>query len=396
VADQQFAELVTRLMESMGQSLASVREVPEGILVKTPDGFLLAFVRDPGEVSLAFVHRVSAEVGEPAHRLVVLSNGRLPLALSQEVIRRGATLVEAGRFQELVRGLGLGAYLGEAPRAPAAPGSTRMLPSVQQLEEVMTRARTWATWGVPALALRFYRQATAMKPEFLPARLGAATSLLNLGLPDEADRACEEILATEPTSVDARLLRASILGRRGDADGEKSSYRTLLAEHPESVSVRAHLLAALVAETNWAEARPEVEHLIEGSPEDPALRYLHGAILGHLGERAAADGERARALALGLPFDRERSLAAQLGLPEPAARPDVPAAVAPRPPTLAELLPAPARPEQPERNAEPQPRPPRPARRSIPAPRQARPSGGPKSRKTRARSARKAKGRPSR
>jgi tetratricopeptide (TPR) repeat protein len=393
VTDPQFAELVTRLMESMGQSLASVREVPEGMLVKTPDGFLLAFVRDPGEVSLAFVQRIAGEAGHPARRLVVLSNGRLPLALSQEVLRREATLVEAGRFQELVRGLGLGAYLGESPRPPPAPGSARMLPSVQQLEEVMTRARTWATWGVPALALRFYRQAAAMKPEFLPARIGAATSLLNLGLPDEADRACEEILAAEPTSVDARLLRASILGRRGDTDKEKSSYRALLAEHPESVGVRSHLLAALLAETNWKEARPEVEHLIAGNPEDPALRYLHGAILGHLGERAAADAERSRALALGLPIDQERALAAQLGLPEPAPRPDVPAPAPPMPPSLAEVLPPRARSEESNQRAAARRR---PARRTSSESRPARAPRGAKPRRTPARPGRKAKGRSSR
>ncbi len=332
MADATFAKLVTGLLEGMGQSMAQVREIPEGMLVRTTDGFVWAFLADPNQVSLATVQRFAEEVGDPAHRLVVLTNGRLPLALSGEVSRRGGTLVEGGRFQELVRGLGLGPMLGEEPRAAPSGASARMLPSVQQLEEVMVRARTWASWGVPALALRFYHHAVALKPEFLPAQNGAAAALLALGLPVEARKAFDAVLTADPTNVDARLGLAAILGQEGKPQEEIARYREMLAEAPGQVAVRAHLVAALVAEAAWPEARTEIEQLLEREPEDPALRYLHAATLERTGELAAARGERDRALALGLSFDRERAMAAQLGLPEPPPRPEAVSAPIPPPP----------------------------------------------------------------
>ncbi|HEV2231623.1 MAG TPA: hypothetical protein VGS18_05510, partial [Thermoplasmata archaeon] len=66
-----FAQLVSQLMEAMGQSMASVREVPEGMLVKTSDGFLYAFVEDANQVSLGFVQRLGLEVGSEGARLVL-------------------------------------------------------------------------------------------------------------------------------------------------------------------------------------------------------------------------------------------------------------------------------------------------------------------------------------
>lgn len=339
-------------MEAMGQSLASVRQVPEGVLVRTTDGFLYAVLEDPAEVSLGFVQRLGLEVGEEGARLVVLTRGRLPLALTAEVARRGGTVVDSARFQELVRGLGLGPLIGEEPRGSASPVSSRLLPSARQLDEIMERARTWAGWGVPALSLRFYRQASAMKPEFLPARNGIAESLLELGLPSEAARAYDEVLATDPANLEARLGKAAILGRLGQAKGEIAAYRTLLSEDPDRLTVRARLVAALIAEQDWPSARTEIEAMLERTPGDPTFRYVHAAALERTHEATAAASERERARALGLTYDREKALAAQLGLPEPEPRPDVvpPTATGPGPggPPVPALPPkrrrAPARP----------------------------------------------------
>ena len=121
----------------------------EGMLVRTEDQFLYAFVENPDEVSLEFILRLEAEVGNVGARLVVLAAGRLPLALRQEVERRGGSVVDGPRFHELARALGLGALVGDSPPSAPAPGRDRLLPSARQLDDVMVRAKTWADWGIP-------------------------------------------------------------------------------------------------------------------------------------------------------------------------------------------------------------------------------------------------------
>ncbi|MCI4348770.1 MAG: hypothetical protein L3J93_00920 [Thermoplasmata archaeon] len=334
----EFGNLVTRLMEAMGQSMAAVREVPEGLLLRTSDGFLWAFVENPSEVSLAFVQRLQLEVGGEGGRLVVLTPGRLPLQLSSEVGSRGGTVVESARFRELAGGLGLGPLLGEEPKAAKERRAGRLLPTAQQLDDVMARARTWAEWGVPALALRFYRQASTMKPEFLPARNGIAEALLGLGLSQEATKTFDEILGVDPSNLDARIGKATVLGRGGRTDEEIHAFRALLAEDPSRMAVRAHLVAALLETQAWGEARTEIESMLEASPDNPRLRYLHSATLERTGEATAGVRERERARTLGLPYESEKILASQLGLEAPTP----PAAPAPMvevmAPTLAEVV----------------------------------------------------------
>jgi len=349
-----FADLVGRMMAAMGQKMDAVREVPEGLLLKTGDGFLFAFLADPSVVSLATIQSLHKEVGDQPARLVVLTPGRLPLALGAEVLREHGTLVEAARFQELAHGLGLGSFLGEEPRPERTGASPRLLPSAQQLDEIMRRARTWLDWGVPALALRFYRQAAGLKPEFAPARVGIGRSLLALGLTEDAERAFEEVLAIHPTEVDARLGQAAVLGARGHVPKEIEVYRSLLQEDPSRVEVRTHLLAALISQGEWAHARDELRVMLAGAPEDPQLRFLLGVMLEKSGSGRAGAEERDRARRLGLDPERERALCEHLGLPVPV----IPVETAPK---------AAAAPSPPGKAAKRASR--APARRSRPAPR---------------------------
>ncbi|MCI4318055.1 MAG: hypothetical protein L3J96_05895, partial [Thermoplasmata archaeon] len=314
MAGSAFPELVSRLVESMGQKLDTVRRGPEGMLLRTNDGFLFAFLENPDHVSLDVIRRLLEQVGDSPVKLVVLTPGRLPLALQAELFRHGATVVDAGRFAELVRGLGLSSYLGEEPRAEPAPRPGRLLPSARQLDEIMARARHWRDWGVPALALRFYRQAAQSKPEFLPAQDGIGRAYLALGLTQDADRTFDQVLATQPDDIDARLGKAAVMGANGQVAAEVAVYRALLEEGPERIDVRTHLVAALIADNDWGKASSEVELLLTHSPEDPHFRFLHSATLFRTGDPVGGERERRRARDLGLTPDQERSLSQHLGL----------------------------------------------------------------------------------
>jgi tetratricopeptide (TPR) repeat protein len=316
MATSTFVELASALVEAMGQKLDAAKPIPEGLALRTGDGFLYAFFEDPNQVSLQSVRRLFGDGDEIPPHLVVLTPGRLPLAISAEVARRGGTLVDGNRFHELARQLDLATYLGEEPRAPTA-SERRLLPSAQQLDAIMGRARTWFDWGVPALALRFFRQAAALKPEFLPAKTGIGRSLLALGLVEDADRIFDEVLAVRPDDVDARLGRAAAFGARDRPQDEIEVYRALLAEDQARLEVRAHLVAALVDLGDWAGARVEIEALLAGRPEDAQLRFLHGVALERTGKPEDGARERAEARTLGLPYEREVALCQHLGLPPP-------------------------------------------------------------------------------
>src|SRR5580658_5127666 len=229
MASRTFVELASGLIAAMGQKMEAAKPFPEGLVLRTGDGFLYAFLEDPDQVSIDTIRRVLEEGDGVAAHLVVLTPGHLPLAISAEVLRRDGTLVEGPRSTERARQLGLDSYLGEAPRAPPAT-RPRLLPSAQLLDQAMGRARTWLEWGVPALALRLYRQAVELKPGFLPAKIGVGRALLGLGLTEEADRVFTEVVVVRPDDLDAWLGKAAVLGARARPKEEIEVYRALLAE----------------------------------------------------------------------------------------------------------------------------------------------------------------------
>lgn len=330
MASGPFVTLASAVVEAMGQRLDAAKPTDEGLTLRTSDGFLYSFLEDPNTISLDTIRQLLGGEGNVLARLVVLTPGHLPLAFSEEIITHGGTLVEGARFAELVRQLGLETYLGEEPRAPPKE-SRRLLPSAQQLDGIMHRARSWLDWGVPALALRFYRQATELKPGFLPAKVGVGRSLLGLGLTDDADRTFDEVLSARPGDIDAWLGKGAVLGARARPKDEVEVYRKLLAEDDSRNEVRAHLLAALVDLGDWPGAKVQIEALLAKTPEEPQLRFLHAIALSRTGERPKGEEEREEARRLGLPYDREVALCKHLGIPAPEP-PPAKETVAPTPP----------------------------------------------------------------
>ncbi len=326
-----FVQLAEGLVEAMGQRLDAAKPTDDGLVFRTSDGFLYAFLEDPTKVSLETVTKLAGPLGENATRLVVLTPGHLPPLLDQEVARRGGTVIEGARFAELARQLGLESFLGEEPRARPEV-ERRLLPSALQLDDVLHRARTWLDWGVPALALRFYRQAADLKPGFLPARVGVGRALLALGLVEDADRQFDEVLAAKADDLDARLGKAAVLGARAQPREEVALYRELLDEDEARTEVRAHLLAALVDLGEWRSALVEIDAMLLGTPEDPQLRFLKGVALEKTGDATRGAREREEARRLGLSFERESALCQHLGLPTPKPPPSgsAPPALPPR------------------------------------------------------------------
>ena len=301
-----FVRLVGEMLEAMDQHLAAARSVRDGFVVLSTDGFLFVFAPRADRVSPASVHHWLETNGAPAERLVLFSPDPVSGAVRGEVEDDGGTVVDGPAFVNLVQQLGV-----ESPLLPPSPpvvgGAPRghYLPTVERLEAILGRARSWEGSGVPALSLRFYRQAAALKPEYLPALIGVARSLAALGQWKETDAAWKEVQALRPDNPDARLGRAVVLGALGRTDREIRAYRGLVRDFPDLTAAHAGLLGALIESEQWVEARSEVETMLRASPSDAHLRLLSALACERTGDAEGARLELNTARALGLTPEAE-------------------------------------------------------------------------------------------
>ncbi|NNN17108.1 MAG: tetratricopeptide repeat protein, partial [Thermoplasmata archaeon] len=294
-----FVRLVGEMLEAMDQRLAAARPVRDGFVVLSSDRFLFVFTPRADRVSPASVHQWLETNEAPAERLVLFSPDPVSDAVRGEVGAGGGTVVDGPAFVNLVQQLGI-----ESPLLPStAPGVAppgHYLPTVERLEAILARARSWEESGVPALSLRFYRQAAALKPEYRPALVGVARSLSMLGQWKDADAAWKDVQALYPDDPDARLGRAVVLGALGRTDREIRSYRGLVRDFPDLTAAHAGLLGALIESEQWVEARAEVETMLRASPSDSHLRLLSALACEHTGDAEGARLELNTARALGL------------------------------------------------------------------------------------------------
>ena len=92
-----------------------------------------------------------------------------------------------------------------------------------------------------------------------------------------------------------------------------------MREHPGLTPARVALIAALVEEKAWLAACREIETLLEVTPSDARVHYLHAlAIERSSGGDEASMAERAVARRLGLTPEAEQELLSSFGETTPA------------------------------------------------------------------------------
>ncbi|MGI0055399.1 MAG: hypothetical protein ACREB9_05340 [Thermoplasmata archaeon] len=306
-----YIELVRDLLAAMGQDLGAARPVPEGFALRTQDGYLYVFVIDGDRGSVESVRRWCEEANVPRERLVVFSLRALPSHWGPTIEQHGGLTVQGATLERLVRELDIDTPL-VAPETPGRRGSATSLPSVRGLEAEMHRAEIWYASGVLPLALRFYRAAAALKPEYSPALRGVARSLSVVGPPSEARAAWERVLELAPGDLEARVGHAVSIGALGDRAHEVAVLRSLAREAPDSNEVHVALFAALVERSDWKGAREEISRLLDHNPRDPRLRLLHSEVLARTGMVDAAADELRAAERLGLSLAEANRLRAMI------------------------------------------------------------------------------------
>lgn len=303
MASPHFASLVDEIARAFGAGGKQLKETPEALYLRTPDGLLYAFFEDATRLTPKLVERLVASSSEDLSRLVVLALSVPPPGVVEILSEAGASVVVGERFLQLLEGLELTGRLGDgaaAPPSPPAEGDRRVLPTADRLDRTMEKGRYWMQIRVPAIAARFFDEAVRLKPEYVPALLGKGTALLALGSADAAEEAFDDALAQAPGDEEARIGLARVTGLRGDPEGEVDELRALLKEDPARVRVRAHLVAALAPQSRWKEMQEHVEELVTLAPQEPYFHALVSVCREQQGDKTGAAREKRAADALGM------------------------------------------------------------------------------------------------
>lgn len=133
----------------------------------------------------------------------------------------------------------------------------------------------------------------------LPASLQAARQFMAGGRIDAAELLIEDVLAAMPADVEALRLRAVCLLARGEGEQAFELLAALAGRHPERADIAGHLGAAHRIAGRSEEARFCFERAVALDPEDSEHRAALAGLLVALGERAEARAQIDALLDLG-------------------------------------------------------------------------------------------------
>ncbi len=122
-------------------------------------------------------------------------------------------------------------------------------------------------------AAKAFAQALALKPGFIPARIGNARIAAGKGDVAAAEKALGEILAESPKEREAIGLMATLAAVRGDRDAVLAANRKLAEYYPNGITEQYTLAVSLLEHNLIEEATKVGNRLATLAPSDP--RALH-------------------------------------------------------------------------------------------------------------------------
>jgi tetratricopeptide (TPR) repeat protein len=155
------------------------------------------------------------------------------------LVHRGVILVELGRTAEADASFQRAASLGQVGNNGfSRPVSSRLANLHASLGDAYAEA------GSVPEAIREYRRAVELGPDFHDLRYRLARLLLESGRPLEAREELERITAVQPGFVDAQATLGLAHYLSGDATGAQEIWARCLKQRPENARVGAYLAMA--------------------------------------------------------------------------------------------------------------------------------------------------------
>lgn len=311
-------------LEQSEESLRELIEIEESYLAVSALSRLLLRARDRDDEALVALERsVELAAAAPTERPESLpEDERLRTSLVSNVLRedavRASYLILAGyyfdrdRFDKTIETLEEAVALSETKVELIYQMASfyRLKGMLDKEDELIRRATKESPDSVSAqLVLSAYlgregdlpgalvaaRDAVAIEPQNVSARLREAELLVDLGYRDSdeesiiAGRAIvDSVLEEEPDSPEANFVRAKVELSEGDVASAKESLETVLQTRPDWAQARYVLGSALAASGDLTRARVELARAIEIDPQMSIARKLLVKLHAQLGEHEFA------------------------------------------------------------------------------------------------------------
>jgi putative PEP-CTERM system TPR-repeat lipoprotein len=182
--------------------------------------------------------------------------------------------------------------------------SPQGLPPDQASPLLIMRAAAQLATGDNAAAQTSAAEAERLMPQSVDAQLNSARIALALHDLNGAETKVQRALSINPRSGEALLLKGQLQNLRGDRVGAINTFGEAIAAAPNLLSARLERANALVASSQDAKAREDVDAVLKVAPKNALAVFLKGVILARAKDYAAADVELTRLGSLIAQFPR--------------------------------------------------------------------------------------------
>lgn len=123
-----------------------------------------------------------------------------------------------------------------------------------------------------------FNAATALKPDYLPARLGLVKLMAAADKIDDANQLIDAIVAAHPKAAEAYALQSDLRLLRGDRAGAKTSLERAIAADESFLPARFALIQTLISEKQLDAAAYQLDAARSLRNGDPRVHYFDAVI----------------------------------------------------------------------------------------------------------------------
>jgi tetratricopeptide (TPR) repeat protein len=142
--------------------------------------------------------------------------------------------------------------------------------------------------GKVAEAMADYRQALAIRPDYMNANNNLGRALADQGRPAEALPFLRKALQARPENVEVRINLANALSDLGQLDEAQTHYDAILARLPTHASALNGSAVLLVRQNRLREAKARFEQALLLAPDNTSAHTNLGNLCAMLGDRDSA------------------------------------------------------------------------------------------------------------
>ncbi|MFA5313407.1 MAG: tetratricopeptide repeat protein [Methanomassiliicoccales archaeon] len=284
---QQFQELITNLLKSIGVIVTSKEELGDAVMFRGEGeggAYLIMASRLFDHSSIMSTRRVRAlATSEGRSAVIMLTNDMDPDA-KDFADKEGVSYADKKRLLLLLRKYQLAdALMQEIDRRVLEADGERVLPSAWKFDQHMLAAIEHMGKGRFKDAIYCLDRALELKPSNDQVWQSRANALFNLGRLEEALEACRKATELRPGEHASWYLMGLILGQMGDFEEEVKAYDVVLKIQPGNRSAILNKGTALYRMGKLEKSIKVFDLMLKDYPSDVMAYNNRGIVLKALG-----------------------------------------------------------------------------------------------------------------